>query len=145
MSGAAQRGQEGVGDRDDAEFVRFVGAAEAIDVRIGSCPAVDHDTGVVDQDIQGLDSRSGVGDRRGIGDVHYEQASLSADFLHCALAALNRARTNIDGEPRGREPPRDLFADAGICARDKRCAIGHGNRDAHQPTAQPTITRPVDR
>jgi hypothetical protein len=62
MRGSAERsnaGRRALG-RNDAEHVRFVGAAEAIDVRIGNCPAVDHDTGVVAQDIQGLDSHGGL-------------------------------------------------------------------------------------
>jgi len=34
-----------------------------------------------------------------MGDLDYEQASVSPDFIDCALAALNRAGTDVHGEP----------------------------------------------
>jgi hypothetical protein len=81
LRGPAQRRQKSVGDRDDPEQICFIRATEAVDVRFDRWLAIDHDAGVVDQDVQVRDLLCGVGDALVIGDVEKQQPGVAADLI----------------------------------------------------------------
>jgi hypothetical protein len=56
------------------------GAAEAAGVRLGGRPAIDHDAGIADQDVQLLNTPGGAGNAAAIGHVQHEQARAAADL-----------------------------------------------------------------
>jgi hypothetical protein len=85
VRGPPQCGQEGVSHRDDAKNIGLVSATEAVDVRGGGRIAVDHDAGVVDQDVQILDLPGGGGDAAAVGHVKQEQTRAAADLADRAL------------------------------------------------------------
>jgi hypothetical protein len=87
MLGPAQRREEGVRHLDDAEHVRLVHPAEAIDGLLVRGLVVQGDAGVVDQDVQGGDLARGGGDAAGVGHVEHQRPGAAAELPHRALAA----------------------------------------------------------
>ncbi len=77
----------------------------------------------------------GRGDRCGIGYVEHERPGVAADLLDCALAALNCAATDEDGDSSGRKLACSLFVDASAGARDESCGFGDRYRDAGKPSS----------
>ena len=57
----------------------------------GGVLAIDHDAGVVDQDVEVFDLPRGVGDALGLGHVEHEEPGSAADLVHGLLAALRVA------------------------------------------------------
>ena len=74
MRGPSQRGQESVGHCDDAKHIGLIGAAKTVNVPLSGGPAIDHDPGIVDQDVQVPNKPGGAGNTAAVGHVKHQQA-----------------------------------------------------------------------
>jgi hypothetical protein len=134
----AHGGQEGSGDGDDAEYVRFVGAAEHGDAGLGGGFAAEVDAGVVDEHVERLDLCRRGGTGVGVGNVEDQQAGVVAKFVHGGSAPIRVACPDVHGEAGGQQLTGDLLADSAVGAGDDGdCCLRHGEilRSGESPTA----------